>query len=241
MDYVCGLQLPFGGIAWSQEHAPDGTPGRVNAEALVAGSSSIHHSLLAGVALAELLGEPQPGWQDAAGRLRRALVARRDQFLDKSRFSMDWYYPVLGGALNGQTGRDLIDSRWGEFVEPGYGIRCVVENRWLTGAETCELALALDALGERERAIRLIRDVGHLRHESGLYWTGYVLPEEVFWPDEQTTYTAAAVILAVDALSDTTPGAVVFREQADAQQGARNARIEPRRPVSTKPSVKARK
>jgi hypothetical protein len=33
----------------------------------------------------------------------------------------------------------------------------------------------------------------------------------VNWPEEHTTYTAAAVILAVDALSGTTPGSDIFR------------------------------
>jgi hypothetical protein len=51
----------------------------------------------------------------------------------------------------------------------------------------------------------------HLRHEEGSYWTGYVFPDEVNWPDEQTTFTAAAVILAVDALSLCTPGATIMR------------------------------
>jgi hypothetical protein len=51
----------------------------------------------------------------------------------------------------------------------------------------------------------------HLRHDDGSYWTGFVWPDDAFWPVEQTTYTAAAVVLAVDALSDTTPGAGIFR------------------------------
>src|SRR5262245_5464364 len=65
LDWVVGLQLPFGGIAWSQEAS-----GRVNDEALLAGSSSIYHSLRAGVALGELVGAPQPDWELAGGRLR---------------------------------------------------------------------------------------------------------------------------------------------------------------------------
>ena len=32
-----------------------------------------------------------------------------------------------------------------------------------------------------------------------------------YWPDEQTTYTSASVILAADALSRTTPGSGIFR------------------------------
>jgi hypothetical protein len=130
--------------------------------------------------------------------------------MDKRRFSMDWYYPVLGGAVRGGAGRQLIESRWDDFVVPGLGIRCVDTNPWVTGAETCELVLALDTLGD-ERAVTLLRDMQHLRHEDGSYWTGYVYPDRVRWPGEQTTYTAAAVVLAVDALSGTTPGSDIFR------------------------------
>ena len=47
LDFVVSMQLPFGGIAWSQEWH-DGRPGPVNEDALLAGSSSIYHSLRAG-------------------------------------------------------------------------------------------------------------------------------------------------------------------------------------------------
>ena len=143
LDFVVGMQLPFGGIAWSQEWDERG-PARVNREALLAGSSSIYQSLRAGVALAELMDDPQPEWELAGGRLGHALREHRDLFLDKSTFSMDWYYPVLGGAVRGQAGVELIESRWDVFVEPGLGIRCVDTNPWVTGAETCELVMALD-------------------------------------------------------------------------------------------------
>jgi hypothetical protein len=210
LDHVASLQLPFGGIAWSQEWH-DGVPAAVNEEALLAGSSSIHHSLRAGVALAELLGEPQVEWELAGGRLGHALREHRDLFLDKSTFSMDWYYPVLGGAVRGDAAQAMIAERWDTFVEPGLGIRCVSTNPWVTGAETCELVLALEAIGDRDRARRLLADMQHLRTDEGSYWTGYVFPDDVNWPGEQTTYTAAAVILAVDALSDGTPGADIMR------------------------------
>jgi hypothetical protein len=206
LDFVVGLQLPFGGIAWSQEPG-----GKVNEEALLAGSSSIFHALRAGLALSELMEDPQPDWELAAGRLGHAVREHRDRFLDKSTFSMDWYYPVLGGAVRGQAARDLIASRWDDFVRPGLGILCVDTNPWVTGAETCELVLALDALGDRTRARTLLEDMQHLRSDTGGYWTGYVYPDEVVWPAEQTTYTAAAVVLAVDALSTTTPGSDIFR------------------------------
>mgnify|MGYP001765546897 CR=1 FL=1 len=210
LDWVVSLQLPFGGIAWSQEWS-QGHPAKVNAEALVAGSSSIYHSLAAGVALAELVGEPQPGWELAGGRLAHALREHRDQFLDKSRYSMDWYYPVLGGAVRGQAGKDLIAASWDTFVVPDLGILCIAPDPWVTGAETCELVMALDALGDRDRALRLFADMQHLREPDGRYWTGYVYPDRVNWPGEQTTYTAAAVILAADQLSGATGGSDIMR------------------------------
>jgi hypothetical protein len=206
LDFVVALQLPFGGIAFAQD-----VDGAVWDEALLAGSSSVYQALRAGVALSELVDDPQPEWELAAGRLRHALLDHRDLFGDKSSWSMDWYYPVLGGAVRGHAASALLESRWDDFVVPGLGVRCVDTNPWVTGAETCELAMALDAVGDRERALALVRDMQRLRHEDGGYWTGYVYTDDKFWPVDQTTYTSAAVILAVDALSTTTPGADIFR------------------------------
>jgi hypothetical protein len=205
LDWVVSLQQDWGGIQW--------TP--VDGFCLLTGCSSIHHALRAGVALAELLDDPQPEWELAGGRLAHALRRHRDRFADKSTFSMDWYYPVLGGAVRGEAGRELLAARWADFVVPGLGIRCVDTNPWVTGAETCELVMALDAIGDHERARSLLADMQHLRHPNGSYWTGWVYADptydndnpDVYWPHEQTTYTAAAVILAVDALGERYGGA----------------------------------
>lgn len=208
LDLVVDLQLPFGGIAWSREWDENG-PATINREALLAGSSSIYQALRCGVALAELMDEPQPEWELAGGRLGHALREHRDHFLDKSTFSMDWYYPVLGGAVRGPAADQMIASQWDTFVVDGLGIRCVSTNPWVTGAETCELAMALSAIGD-DRADRLFAEMQHLRTDQGDYWTGFVFPENVNWPAEQTTYTAAATILAWDVLTGTTPGAGVM-------------------------------
>lgn len=214
LDFVVGMQLPFGGLAWVQDWV-DGRPAGVRQEALLTGSSSCYQSLRAGLALAELVGDPQPTWELAAGRLRHAVRAHPDLFLDKATFSMDWYYPVLGGAVRGDAAHALLATRWDDFVVPDLGIRCVDTNPWVTGAETCELVMALEAVGDTERAHRLFADVQHLRDAAtGGWWTGYVWPDEVVWPRELTTYTAAAVVLAVDQLSDTTPGADIMRGES---------------------------
>lgn len=219
LDWVVAQQLPFGGINW--------TP--TESFALLAGCSSIYHSLRAGVALADLLDDPQPEWELAGGRLGHALREHPDLFADKSRYSMDWYYPVLGGAVRGRAAFEMLESRWDEFVVPGLGIHCIDANPWVTGAETCELAMALDGLGDHRRALTLLADMQHLRGEGGRYWTGWVYgetdrvescaetgePRNVHWPVEHTTYTAAAVILAVDALGEvaghSTAGSGIYR------------------------------
>ncbi|MBE7324355.1 prenyltransferase [Nocardioides sp. Y6] len=210
LDFVVSMQLPSGAIAWSQEWH-DGHPATVNTDGLVAGSSSIHHALAAGCALGELVGDVQPEWEFAGARLAHALRDHRDLFLDKSEFSMDWYYPVLGGAVRGPAAEELFAEQWDTFVEKDLGIRCIAHNPWVTGAETCELVMALEANGDRDRALQLFADMQHLRHEDGSYWTGWVFPDQAHWPGEQTTYTAAAVILAADQLSGATPGSDIMR------------------------------
>lgn len=206
LDLVVGLQLPFGGIAWARDAS-----GRSTVSALVAGSASIHHALRCGVALGRLLGREQPEWELAAARLAHALRVHEDRFEPKARFSMDWYYPVLGGAVRGAAAERRIAGRWADFVVPGLGVRCVADRPWVTGAETCELVLALDAVGRSEAARGLLGDVQHLRDDDGRCWTGYVYADEARWPVEQSTWTAAAVVLATDALSRTTAGSGIFR------------------------------
>ena len=47
--------------------------------------------------------------------------------------------------------------RAGRFVVPGLGVRCVSDEPWVTGAETCELVLALEAIGDRAGRGRAVR------------------------------------------------------------------------------------
>jgi hypothetical protein len=206
MGFVISLQRPRGEIAWAR--GAWGDPVRT---ALISGSSSIYLSLRCALALAELMGEPQPDWELAAGLLGHALRAHPEAFERKDRFSMDWYYPVLAGPLTGSRARARIEQRWDDFVVPGLGARCVDDQPWVTGAETCELALALDVVGDHDRAVAMLSSMQHLRTARGAYWTGYVFDDNTRWPVEQSSWTAAAVILAVDALGNTTGGAGLFR------------------------------
>ncbi|MFI0910902.1 prenyltransferase [Streptomyces abikoensis] len=205
VEFVLRLQQPGGQIGWKRED--DGTD---VTDALLTGSSSIHQALRCALAIAEHREEPQPDWELAAGLLAHAIRHHPERFLDKSRYSMDWYYPVLGGALTGPAAKERIEERWDDFVVPGLGVRCVVPNPWVTGGESCELALALWAMGESDRAVDILQWIQHLRAEDGMYWTGYVFDDKAVWPEERTTWTAGSLLLAVAALGGDEATTAVF-------------------------------
>lgn len=205
IDFVLGLQRGSGEICWAA--SPAGPVG----EALLTGCASIYHSICCALALADYLGAPQPEWEVALGRLGHAITAHPGAFTEKPHHAMDWYYPVLTGALRGPAADERIAARWDAFVVDGLGIRCVDDRPWVTGAETCELVLTLDAMGRADAARNQLAAMQHLREADGSYWTGLVFSDGKRWPVERTTWTGAAVILAADALSDTTAGAGIFR------------------------------
>lgn len=205
IDFVLSLQAGTGEIYWAQ--GPTG----VLPEALLTGSASVYHSIRCALALADYLDEPRPEWEVAVGRLGHAIADHPEAFTEKPHHSMDWYYPILTGAMRGGPAHSRIAERWAEFVVEGLGIRCVNDRPWVTGAETCELVMALDALGDRGRAHRQFAAMQHLREDDGSYWTGLVFADGKRWPVERTTWTGAAVILAADALSGTTAAHGIFR------------------------------
>jgi hypothetical protein len=211
IGFAIGLQTPRGEIIWRRRE--DGTP---DSFALLTGNASMYQSLRCAIALAERLGDPQPDWELAVTLLGHAVACHREAFADKSRFSMDWYYPVLGGAVRGAAAEQLLKADWDTFVVPGLGVRCVRDEPWVTGAETCELAMALDALGHRDRALELFDQVQFLRAEDGGYWTGWQFQTGKHYPHEQSSYTGAAIVLAADVLADdaATRAARIFRDAA---------------------------
>nr|WP_206038024.1 prenyltransferase [Rhodococcus sp. HNM0569] len=205
LDFVLRFQRARGEFVWTDADDLDGV------DALLTGNASIHHALCCGIAIADHLTQPQPGWELAAVRVAHAVEQHPDAFADKSEYSMDWYYPVLGGALTGAAARAHLAASWDRFVVPGLGARCVDHRPWVTGAETCELVMALVAAGMPERAREQFANMQHLRERDGSYWTGLVYDDGKRWPVECSTWTAGAMVLAADALSATTAGAEVFR------------------------------
>jgi hypothetical protein len=143
--------------------------------------------------------------------LRTAIVDRPDWFEPKDRWAMDWYYPVLTGALVGAPAKARLAESWDTFAMEGKGIRCVSDQPWVTAAETAECALAYAAIGDLTTASDLLRWTRAHRAEDGSYWTGIVYPAREHFPaGEHTAYTGAAVILAADAISGASPAAHLF-------------------------------
>ena len=207
MDFVLRFQRSDGTFAWSLDAS-----GRTETYALLTGSSSIFHSLRCGVALAERLDFHRPAWELAAGRVGHALAHHGEAFADKTEFAMDWYYPVLSGALTGEHARDRMEGQWSRFVMEEYGVRCVSRTDWVTAAETCEAVLSLDAIGMDAKALELLALTNRHRRLDGSYVTGIAYPQAVTFPsDETTSYTLAAVLLAVDAVTDASGAAGLFR------------------------------
>jgi hypothetical protein len=215
IEWVLALQTPRGEVAW--ERNAGGQPGEF---ALLSGCASILQGLRCAIALAELAADPQPEWELATGQLAHVLACHPEAFADKSEFAMDWYYPVLGGALRGAAAAARLAECWDVFVVPGLGVRCVSDQPWVTVAETCELVISLDACGRAAEARGVFETVARLRHTDGSYWTGWQYVNGNHFPDERSSWTSAAVILAADALQGFSGGAAIFRDAPGLDDGA---------------------
>ncbi len=209
LEFVLKLQSPDGEIQWAVDKS--GVPME---DALITGCASIFKSLECGINIAAVLGRPKPRWMDARERLGSALRDKPHRFdrtwESKDRFSMDWFYPVLTGAVAGDAAKFRLHKKWGEFVVAGLGCRCVNDEPWVTVAESCELTMALLAAGETGKARTLYRGLHRWQDKDGGYWTGYVYRDRAIWPEEKTTWTVGAMLLAADALAGLTPASRLF-------------------------------
>jgi hypothetical protein len=208
VSWCLRFQRPGGEITWSVD--PDGVAGKF---ALLTASSSLQHSLACAARMAEALGhEEETGtWRKAAARLARAVATRPAAFAPKQRWAMDWYYPVLTGALAGDAATRRMQSRWAELVVPGCGTRCVADKVWITAAESAECSMAATRAGLRRQAADLLSWTRHFRANDGGYWTGCVHPDCVRFPaGQKSTYSAAAVIIADHVLHQRSPAAAIF-------------------------------
>jgi len=209
VEFVLGLQTGHGDIHWAV-----GDDGRPKQDALITGCSSIYKSLECAINIAHSLGYSRPRWVEGRAELGGALREKPQRFdrtwESKARFSMDWFYPVLAGVFSGNAARARLRKKWDEFVVAGLGCRCVNDEPWVTVAESCELTMALVAAGEGGRAAKLYRGLHRWQDSDGGYWTGYVYRDKAIWPEEKTTWTVGAMLLAADALAGLTPASGLF-------------------------------
>jgi hypothetical protein len=209
IQYAINLQAPEGEIYWARNKN-----GAIDKMALLTGSSSIYMSIKCALAIADILGKKRLLWRKSMDKLGLAIKNRPDLFnMIKSRYSMDWYYPVLCGAITGEEAKKRITHLWEKFVVPEWGVRCVSDRPWITMAETAEFILTLTAIEDKSRAKTIFSWLNDKRFSDGSFWMGVTFPDGVIWPEEKTGWTAAAVILAWDALNEITPAGKLFNHQ----------------------------
>ena len=209
IDFVISSQTLQGDIYWAKEEGKE-----ILDDSLITGSSSIYKSLECAIAINEILDRPADRLLEAKSKLKNSIINNPERYdrnwESKSRYSMDWYYPILCGVYTHDKGISIIDSKWSEFIVEGKGCKCVSEEPWVTVAESSELVMALVKIGMVDKAEDLFNSLHQWRDEDGLYWTGYVYTDEKFWPIEKPTWTAGAVLLAADTLYGFTPGYELF-------------------------------
>ncbi|MCP4687018.1 MAG: phenyltransferase domain-containing protein [Desulfobacterales bacterium] len=209
IGFALGMQAATGEIYWARSPAYV-----VDPVALLTGSSSVFFSIKCAMALAKLLRVEKPEWTRALEKLGHAIRNTPQRFnMTKSRFSMDWFYPILAGAVTGRDARKRIKKSWKKFVVEGQGVLCVSDESWVTLAETSELVLALVAMGNRDLAKIVFNWISEKCFSDGSYWCGHTVPDMTIWPEEKFTWTNAAVLLAADALFHLTPASRFFSHQ----------------------------
>ena len=214
IEFVLSQQADSGEIYWAVDKHEGSSR-----DALVTGCSSIYKSLECALNIGTELDEPRPAWRVARQQLGNALRNHPELFdrtwASKARYSMDWFYPVLSGVITDEVAQTRLLNRWDTFVKKGFGCRCVADQPWVTVAESCELVMACVAAGLPNHARQVFDDIAQHQRADGSWWTGYVFIEDLYWPDERPTWTAAAVLLAADALHDLTPGSKLFTSAAN--------------------------
>ena len=210
VDFVISMQTAKGDIFWAAEEGKE-----ILDDSLITGSSSIYKSLECAYAIYKLFDLSAEHIFESMQALKDSInnnPKRYDRTWEsKSRYSTDWYYPVLCGVFDEEKSLSQIESKWSEFVIQGKGCKCVVEEPWVTVAESSELVAALVRIGKISEAEELFNSLHQWRDkDDDLYWTGYVDTDKKFWPVEKPTWTAGAVLLAADAIYKFTPGSDLF-------------------------------
>jgi len=208
--FSLSLQHKNGAIAWNIDASE-----KIDEDYLLTGCSSIAKSLECAIAICQVLEHKsfESEWRDARSKLIVALENPAEIFdlkKDRSRFSMDWYYPILGGINSKQRIISLIKMIKASFWIKGLGIKCVADEPWVTVAETSECSIAFKKIGEDKIALELLLNAIAIVDSQDIPYMGWQFHENIYWPEETPSWTAAACILAADANNQLTSGADLF-------------------------------
>ncbi len=211
--FSLSLQHSNGAIAWNIDEFQ-----KIDEDYLLTGCSSIAKSLECAIAICQILEwqSLESEWRAAHSKLITALEHPSKIFdlkKDRSRFSMDWYYPILGGVNSKQRIASLTTNIEDSFWIKGLGIKCVSDEPWITVAETSECSIAYKKIGEDKIALELLHNAIAIVDREGIPYMGWQFHENIYWPEETPSWTSAACILAADANYQLTPGANLFTKQ----------------------------
>ncbi len=200
INFSVNLQTKNGTIPWSiDEHE------EVEHDFLITGSSSILKSIECGLAVSKILDkhENTESWIKSYDLLSEAIknpTGKFDILKDRKRFSMDSYYPILSGCLNQNQIKLYIDKIFADFYVNEIGVKCVIEEPWVTVAETSEFIVSLMISGDFNKSKQLLIDILNISDENKIPYMGWQYKENIFWPNEKPSWTAAALIIAADSV-----------------------------------------
>ena len=211
--FSLSLQHSNGAIAWNIDEFE-----AIDEDYLLTGCSSTAKSLECAIAICQALGNQsyESEWRIAHSKLITALENPSEIFdlkKDRSRFSMDSYYPILGGINSKKRINSLTTKIKDSFWIQGLGIKCVSDEPWVTVAETSECSIAYKKIGEDKIALELLHNAIAIVDGNGIPYMGWQFSENIYWPDETPAWTSAACILAADANNRLTSGADLFLKQ----------------------------
>ena len=200
INFSLNLQMSNGTIPWSVDES-----GEIENDFLITGSSSILKSIDCGLAISKILQKNKDvkNWKESYDLLSEAIKnpsGKFDLVKNRKRFSMDSYYPILSGCLNENEIKSYIDKIFSNFYVDKIGIKCVIEEPWVTVAETSEFIISLMISGDLDKSKELLIDVLSICDENKIPFMGWQYEENIFWPNEKPSWTAAALIIAADSV-----------------------------------------
>ena len=210
INFSIKLQIQNGTIPWSVDKNK-----KIEEDFLLTGSSSILKSIECGIAISKIIKSTKnlEDWNHSYELLSKAIKnpsGKFDLLKDRKRFSMDWYYPILSGCLNDNQKFFYVDKVFKDFYIKEMGIKCVIEEPWVTVAETCEFIICLMISGRDEDAKKLLKDVINISDINGVPYMGWQYEENIFWPLERPSWTCAALIIAADSVMRFSKGKDLF-------------------------------